>query len=88
MKTVEISQASPELDNLLAQVRDDDLVVRLPDGREFLLVYIDEFDLEIARTRANPNIMALLEGPREIDRDIHSGRSPAQVGTLGATATL
>ncbi len=61
MKTVEISQASPELDNLLAQARDDDLVVRLPDGREFLLVYIDEFDLEIARTRANPNIMALLE---------------------------
>lgn len=61
MKTVEISEASPELANLFAQARDQDLVVRLPDGREFLLVSIDEFDLEVARRRANSQIMALLD---------------------------
>ncbi len=61
MKTVELPEASPELASLLAQASDEDLVVRLPDGREFLVVSIDEFDLEVARTRANPNLMALLE---------------------------
>ncbi len=47
--------------SLLAQAGTEDLVVRLADGREFLVVSIDEFDLEVARTRANPNLMALIE---------------------------
>jgi hypothetical protein len=33
----------------------------LADGSEFLLVAIDEFDNEIARTRGSPSLMALLE---------------------------
>ena len=48
MKTIEFPQA-----------RHDDLIVRLADGSEFLLVAIDDFDREIARTRANPRLMAL-----------------------------
>jgi len=40
---------------------DEDLFVRLADGSEFLLVAIHEFDQEIARTRNNPRLMALLE---------------------------
>ena len=61
MKTIELPQASPEIANLLDQARADDLIVRLADGSEFLLVSIDEFDNEIARTRANPKLMAMLE---------------------------
>jgi hypothetical protein len=60
MKIVEISHASPDVATLLDQAREDDLVVRLADGSEFLLVAIDEFDHEIARTRNNPRLMALL----------------------------
>ncbi len=59
MKTIELPQASPEIANLLDQARADDLIVRLADGSEFLLVSIDEFDNEIARTRANPKLMAM-----------------------------
>jgi hypothetical protein len=61
VKTVDLPQASPAVTELLDQARQDDLIVRLADGSEFLLVAIDEFDREIARSRNNPRLMALLE---------------------------
>ena len=61
MKTIELTNASPDIVNLLDQARVDDIVVRVADGSEFLLVAVDDFDREIARTRANPRLMALLE---------------------------
>lgn len=61
MKTIDFAQVPPDVARLLEQARDDDLIVRLADGCEFLLVAIDDFDREIARTRNNPKLMALLE---------------------------
>ncbi|HMF37771.1 MAG TPA: hypothetical protein VKF17_14075 [Isosphaeraceae bacterium] len=61
MKTIELTHASPDVASLLDQARVDDIVVRMADGSEFLLVAIDAFDREIARTYANPWLMALLE---------------------------
>jgi hypothetical protein len=61
MKTIDLPQASPDVAVLLDQARDDDLILRLGDGSEFLVVAIDDFDHEIARTRKNPKLMALLE---------------------------
>ena len=61
MKTIELTNASPDIASLLEQARVDDVVVRTADGSEFLLVAVDDFDREIARTRANPRLMALLE---------------------------
>jgi hypothetical protein len=61
MKTIELTNVSPDIANLLDQARVDDIVVRMADGSEFLLVAVDDFDREIARTRANPRLMALLE---------------------------
>jgi hypothetical protein len=61
MKIIELTNASPGIAKLLDQARGDDIVVRMADGSEFLLVAVDDFDREIARTRANPRLMALLE---------------------------
>jgi hypothetical protein len=61
MKTIDLPQASPDVALLLDQAYDEDLILRLGDGREFLVVAIDDFDDEIARTRNNPKLMALLE---------------------------
>jgi hypothetical protein len=61
MKTIDLNQAKGEVADLLNAARNDDLVVRLPDGSEFLLIALDEFDEELARTRNNPRLMALLE---------------------------
>jgi hypothetical protein len=61
MKTIDFAPAPPDVARLLDEARDDDVIVRLPDGSEFLLVAIDEFDQEIERTRNNPRLMALPE---------------------------
>lgn len=61
MKTVDVNQNSGEVISLLDQARDDDVVVRLADGSEFLLVSINEFDYELAKCRGNQELMTLLE---------------------------
>jgi hypothetical protein len=61
VKTIDLPQASPDVAVLLDQARDEDLILRLGDGSEFLVVAIDDFDDEIARTRKNRKLMALLE---------------------------
>ncbi len=61
MKTVNMSNPTNELTALLDQANDEDLIVRLADGREFLLSAVDDFEIEIAQTRQNEKLMALLE---------------------------
>ncbi len=61
MKTIDIPQVSSDVADLLEQARHEDLVVRLADGSEFLLIAVDDFDREIAKSRDNPRLMALLE---------------------------
>jgi hypothetical protein len=61
MKTINLPQTSAEVAGLLDQARQDDLVVRLADGSEFLLIALDEFDQEIAKSRNNPRLIALLQ---------------------------
>lgn len=61
MKTVTITGGSEEIRALLDQARDEDVVVRMDDGSEFLLSAIDDFDHEIAHTRRNEKLMSLLD---------------------------
>ena len=61
MKTIELNQVPPDVIHLLEQARHENLMIRLEDGSEFLVVAIDDFDEEIARTRNNPRLMTLLE---------------------------
>jgi len=60
MKTVTVTSQSTEINVLLNQARDEDVIVRTADGSEFLLSAIDDFDEEIAQTRRNEKLMALL----------------------------
>jgi hypothetical protein len=60
VKTIDFAPAPPDVARLLDQARNDDLIVRLPDGIELLLVAIDDVDQEIVRTRNNPRLVALL----------------------------
>jgi hypothetical protein len=61
MKTIDLSQTSPDVASLFEQARDDDVIVRLADGSEFLLAAIDDFNEEVVSTRANAKLMTLLE---------------------------
>jgi hypothetical protein len=61
MKTVAIPPDASDVNTLLEQARQEDLLVRAADGTEFMLTAVDEFDLELARTRQNVRLMALLD---------------------------
>ncbi len=61
MKTIAVPPQAAEIHALLEQAGDDALLVQAADGSEFLLTAIDEFDREIARTRQNAKLMALLD---------------------------
>jgi hypothetical protein len=50
---------------LLEEARREDLLLRLDDGTEFFLSVVDDFDREVARTRQNAKLLALLEERRK-----------------------
>jgi hypothetical protein len=61
VKTVEIASGSLDIATLLEQAREEDLIVRLADGTEFLVVAVDDLDHELALTRGNEKLMAFLD---------------------------
>jgi hypothetical protein len=61
MKTITITAQSADLQSLLDQAREDDVILRAADGSEFMLSAVDDFDHEVARTRQNKKLMALLD---------------------------
>ena len=61
MKTIEIATASPDMVKLLDSASTDDVVVRLADGREFLVVAVEDFDRELTAQRANEKLNSFLD---------------------------
>lgn len=80
MKTIMISENSAEIRALLEQARDQDVVVQLADGTEFILSMIDDFDIEIAQTRRNEKLMALLNERAKPTQTIPLGEIKRQLG--------
>jgi len=61
MKIITIPPQAAEVEALLEQARDEDILVRAADGTEFMVTAVDDFDHEIARTRRNAKLMAMLD---------------------------
>ena len=61
MKTVAIPPQAAEINALLEQARNEDVLVQTADGTEYVVTVVDEFDQEIARTRQNAKLMAMLD---------------------------
>jgi hypothetical protein len=61
MKTVTIPAQAAEINALLEHARQDDLLVQSADGAEFLVTAVEVFDHELARTRQNAKLIALLD---------------------------
>jgi hypothetical protein len=80
MKTISIPNPTDELTALLDQVNDEAVIVRLADGREFLLSAVDDFDVEIARTHQNEKLMGLLEERAQQTRTIPLDEAKRRLG--------
>ncbi len=61
MKVITVSAQAQNLAALLEQARQENIILRLPDGTEFVLAEIDDFDREITLTRQNEELILLLE---------------------------
>ena len=60
MKAIDLSSAAPTLAELLQLAGDENVILRTPEGREFVLAEIDDFAHEVALTRDNEALMQLL----------------------------
>jgi hypothetical protein len=61
VKTITVPPQATEINAILAQARQEDVLVRSAEGEEFLLTAVDDFDEEIVRTRRSDKLMALLD---------------------------
>lgn len=61
MKSIEVSKQSKVLNELLEQARRENVIIRSPEGDEFILAEIDDFNREIELTRGNKKLMKLLQ---------------------------
>jgi hypothetical protein len=74
MKVIHLTHGVQFLLNLFAQAQDDVLLLKLPDGREFVLTSVErlqdsaeDLTMEVQQITQNPELMALLQ-ERKTDR--------------------
>ena len=61
MKVVELEQAHPTLDEVMGLAKKELVVLRRADGSVFALSEVDDFAVEVALLRSNPEFMAFLK---------------------------
>ncbi len=61
MKTIELSQQVMSFPDVIALASHENLIVRTPEGREFLVAELDDFDREIQLTRENQELIEFLD---------------------------
>ncbi len=69
MKTIDTGMTTPSLPELLELASRGNIILRSPDGKEFLLAEVDDLALEVAVIRQQPELMEFLAersnaGPR------------------------
>jgi len=61
MKTISISRRAKTANALLKRARRENIILRSPEGDEFVLAEVDDFNREIELTRQNRSLMRFLE---------------------------
>jgi hypothetical protein len=64
MKTIKVSPRARSINELLKKARKQNVILRSPEGEEFILAEIDDFNREIELTRHNQALMKLLDSRR------------------------
>jgi hypothetical protein len=61
MKTIDLACDTPSLPALLDLASEENIILRTPDGREYVLAEIDDFEREVALVRQNQELMEFLD---------------------------
>ncbi|MCI0457035.1 MAG: hypothetical protein L0Z62_08655 [Gemmataceae bacterium] len=60
MKAIDLSVSSLTLTEILELAGEDNVILRTPEGRQYVLAEIDDFADEVARVTRNDSLMQLL----------------------------
>jgi hypothetical protein len=80
MRTITIAQPDRSVAALLKEAQGENLILQLPDGREFILAEIDSFNQEVKLTRENQPLMDLLAQRRKQAKRVSFAEAKAQLG--------
>jgi hypothetical protein len=80
MKTIKVSQRSKAVTALLEQARRQNVIIRSPEGKEFILAEIDDFNREIELTRQNRQLMKLLDARGKQKRTVSLAEAKRRLG--------
>jgi hypothetical protein len=61
MKTITLPEDLNQIHSMFEQAKNEDVIIQLADGRQFILSAIDDFEIELTRTRQNQELMTLLD---------------------------
>ena len=82
MKIVTISPRAKTVTTLLQRAKRGGLILRSPDGDEFILVEIDDFDREIELTRRNKKLMKFLDKRGKQTKTLKASEVRQQLGLI------
>jgi hypothetical protein len=60
MRTIDLSTTNPNLTEILSLACEETIVIRTPEGREFVISEVDDFTREVALTGQNQELMEFL----------------------------
>ena len=80
MKTVTVSTRTKTLVALLKRAKRGGLILRSPDGHEFILAEIADFNREIELTRQNKKLMKFLDERGKQTETLKVAQVRAQLG--------
>ncbi|MEC4819715.1 MAG: hypothetical protein SAK29_41570 [Scytonema sp. PMC 1069.18] len=60
MRTIDISTTNPNLTEILSLASEETIIIRTPEGREFVISEVDDFIHEVALTEQNQELMEFL----------------------------
>ena len=80
MKTVNIPTQATTVTTLLKKAQRGGLILRSPEGQEFILAEIDDFNREIELTRHNKSLMKLLDARGKQTKTVKAADVKKQLG--------
>ena len=80
MKTVNVSTKAKTINSLLKKAQKGALILRSPEGQEFILAEIDDFDREIELTRQNKALMKFLDSRGKQTETVKAADVKKQLG--------
>ena len=86
MKTITISRRTRSVYALLRRARRENVILRSPEGEEFILAEVDDFDREIELARQNRALMKFLDSRARQAETVSSEEVRNLLGLGGSSA--